>query len=290
MTDFVKQHTTVVGDPRYPVKTVQGIDYMTGTRINRVHSITEQIPRLINLFGRQINCIYTAQPEYQEQLKEKRQEREQRYNDLVNDNSDATSNTNFYSDHSENNLDTQPQDDTDTNNQSDIENIKDTNNIINQINNQPENIQTENEPSRNTEQTKPLEQQNKTKRQVNQQIPKNTNNITKHKPNNKNNNHPEIRIDNPPPEFTTQNYPPLQENLQKTQGTQQTQEQSQNKTIIEETLINEQPQPEPTIIEERPILQQITNTDTSSEFLSQPMISIKMTTLTPETVIRRHWK
>ena len=48
-------------------------------------------------------------------------------------------------------MDTQPQDDTDTNNQSDIENINDTNNIINQINNQPENIQTENEPSRNTQ-------------------------------------------------------------------------------------------------------------------------------------------
>ena len=44
MTDFVKQHTTVVGDPRYPVKTVRGIDYMTGTWIYRVHSITEHIP------------------------------------------------------------------------------------------------------------------------------------------------------------------------------------------------------------------------------------------------------
>ena len=135
-----------------------------------------------------------------------------------------------------------------------------------------------------------MEQQNKTKRQVNQHIPKNTNNITRRKPNNKNNNHPEIRIDNSPPESTTQNYPPLQQNLHKTQDAQQTQEQSQNKTIIEETLINEQPQPKPTIIEETPISQRITNTDTSSEFLSQPMISIKMTTLTPETVIRRHRK
>ena len=44
MTDFVNQHATVVGDPRYPVKTVQDIDYMTGTRIYRVHSITEHIP------------------------------------------------------------------------------------------------------------------------------------------------------------------------------------------------------------------------------------------------------
>ena len=97
---------------------------MTGTRIYRVHSITEHIPRLTNLFGR--------------------------------------------------------------------------------TNNQPEN-----KPSRNTEQTKPTDQQNKTKRQVNQHIPKNTNNITRRKHRNKNNNHLDIPIDNPPPEFTTQNYPPL---------------------------------------------------------------------------------
>ena len=43
MTDFVKQHAIVVGDLRYPVKTVQGINYMTGTRIYRVHSISEHI-------------------------------------------------------------------------------------------------------------------------------------------------------------------------------------------------------------------------------------------------------
>lgn len=194
MTDFVKQHAIVVGDPLYPVKTVQGIDYMTGTRIYRVHSITEHIPRLTNLFGR--------------------------------------------------------------------------------TNNQPENIQTENKPSRNTEQTKPTEQQNKAKRQVNQHIPKNTNNITRCKHKNKNNNHLDIRIDNSPPEFTTQNYPPLQQNPQKTQDTQQTQEQSQNETIIEETPIKE----------ETPILQQITNTDISLEFLSPTLISSKMTTSTPETI------
>ena len=96
MTDFVKQNATVVGNPRYPTKTVQGIDYLTGTHIYRVHSITKHIPRLINLFGRQFKCIYTAQPEYQEQLEQKRKEREhknQQNYQQQNNNDDTTSNT-----------------------------------------------------------------------------------------------------------------------------------------------------------------------------------------------------
>ena len=55
--------------------------------------------------GRQIKCIYTYQPEYQEQLEKQRRQREQRYNDLANDDSDTTSNTNFESEHSENDSD-----------------------------------------------------------------------------------------------------------------------------------------------------------------------------------------
>ena len=70
--DFVKQYATVVGDPQYPVKTAQDIEYMTGTRVYRVHSITQHIPQLVNLFGTQIKCIYTAQPEYQENIQRKR--------------------------------------------------------------------------------------------------------------------------------------------------------------------------------------------------------------------------
>ena len=40
MTDLVSQYATVVGNPRYPVKSIEGIEYMTGTRVYRVHSIT----------------------------------------------------------------------------------------------------------------------------------------------------------------------------------------------------------------------------------------------------------
>lgn len=69
----------------------------------------------------------------------------------------------------------------------------------------------------------------------------------------------------------------------KPQDTQETQEQSQNETIIEEIPINEQPQPKPTIIDETTISQQVTNTDMSLDFLS-PMIITKMTTSTPETI------
>ena len=72
MMDFVKQYATVVGDPRYPVKTAQDIEYMTGTRVYRVHSVTEHIPQLVNLFGTQIKCIYAAQPEYQENIQRER--------------------------------------------------------------------------------------------------------------------------------------------------------------------------------------------------------------------------
>ena len=45
MTDFVQQYTTVVGNPRYPVQLSDGIEYMTGTRVYRVHSLKEHIPR-----------------------------------------------------------------------------------------------------------------------------------------------------------------------------------------------------------------------------------------------------
>ena len=51
MNEYVQQYATVVGNPTYPVKTVEGIDYMTGTQIYRVHSLKEHIPRIINLFG-----------------------------------------------------------------------------------------------------------------------------------------------------------------------------------------------------------------------------------------------
>ena len=294
MTDFVKQYATVVGDPRYPIKTVQGIDYLTGTRIYRVHSITQHIPRLINLFGRQIKCIYTAQPEYQEQLERKRREREhknQQSNQQQNNNDDTTSNTISDDEHQwENNSDTNSSVDTTENSN---ENLQNTQNDINHIDNQTEtlqpeneqeqNIQIENESSHNIEETQIPTKQKTRKRQVNQHIPNNIENITRRKQKVKNTNNSEKRIETSPPELTDNNYPPLQKNQKENQINQQSQEQ-QNKTIIEETPLNEQPQPEPTIIDETPISQQITNTDTPLEFPSPPMVSNKMTTTTPETI------
>ena len=60
MTDFVKQYATVVGNPQYPQKSLDGIHYMTGTRVYRVHSITKHIPRIVEIFGCKIKCIYTS--------------------------------------------------------------------------------------------------------------------------------------------------------------------------------------------------------------------------------------
>ena len=287
MTDFVKQHATVVGDPRYPTKTVHGIDFLTGTRIYRVHSISKHIPRLINLFGRQIKCIYTAQPEYQEQLERKRREREhnnQQNNQQQNNNDDTTSNTISDDEHQwENNSDSNSSVDT-------TESIQNnTNHIANQIefrqteNEQEQNVQTENESPHNKEETQIPTPQQTRKRQVNQHIPNNTENITRRKQKTKNTNNSKRQIETSPPELTDNNYPPLQKNQKENQEIQQPQDQ-QNKTTIEETPLNEQPQPEPTIIEETPISQQLIDTDTPLDFLSPPLATNKMTTTTPDTI------
>ena len=265
MTDYVKQFAIVIGNPRYPVKVVKGVQYMTGTPIYRVHSLNKHIPRIINLFGQQIKCIYTSQPEYQEQLEKRKQQREQTHND--ND-SDTTSNTSETLTHTllDNETNTQSQDDN-TENQNEnvenqmnnqpendndhIENLNNTQIIINQINNQSDdNIQTENEPQQNTKsETENMQEQitkNKTKRQANQHLPNKSNNVTQRKRKNNNNNNnnktqEEIQVDNLPPQFTNQNYPPLQQNIPKNQNTQQTQEQQHEITVIEETPQNEQP-------------------------------------------------
>ena len=150
MTDFVKQYATVVGNPRNPTKTVQGIDYLTGTCIYRVHSITKYIPRPTNLFGTQIKCIYTVQPEYQEQLERKRREREhknQQNNQQQNNNDDTTSNTisddeNWW----ENESGTNSSEDT---TEKCSENLQNTQNNINHTDNQTETVQTEIEQEQN---------------------------------------------------------------------------------------------------------------------------------------------
>ena len=63
LNEFVEHHATVVGKPRYPTKKLGEIEYLTGTRVYRVHSIVKHIPRLISLFGRQIKCVYNNQPD-----------------------------------------------------------------------------------------------------------------------------------------------------------------------------------------------------------------------------------
>ena len=50
MTYYVKQFTTVIENPQYPVKIVQGIQYMTGTQIYPVHSLNQHTSRLISIF------------------------------------------------------------------------------------------------------------------------------------------------------------------------------------------------------------------------------------------------
>ena len=192
MTDFVKQYATVVGNPRYPTKTVQGIDYLTGTCIYRVHSISKHIPRLINLFGRQIKCIYTTQPEYQEQLERKRREREhknQQNNQQQNNNNDTTSNNMSEDDHRwESDSDTNSSVDTTENNSENLQNIQnninhkdDQTETLQTVNEQEQNIQIENEPRHKIKETQIPTRQKTRKRQVNQHIPNNTENITKRK-------------------------------------------------------------------------------------------------------------
>ena len=57
MTPFVQQYAVVIGKPRYPIETINDIDYLTGTRIYKVHSRKEHIPRTNKIFGRQTQCI-----------------------------------------------------------------------------------------------------------------------------------------------------------------------------------------------------------------------------------------
>ena len=65
MTQFVQQYAVVIGQLRYPTEDINNIEYLTATRIYKVHSRQEHIPRIIKLFGRQIQCLYTNQPEQQ---------------------------------------------------------------------------------------------------------------------------------------------------------------------------------------------------------------------------------
>lgn len=65
MTRFVEQYATIGGNPGYPLKKLDNIEYLTVTRVYRVIRITQHIPHLISLFGRQITYIYDGQPDHQ---------------------------------------------------------------------------------------------------------------------------------------------------------------------------------------------------------------------------------
>ena len=89
MTPFVQQYAVVIGKPRYPIETINDIDYLTGTRIYKVHSRKEHIPRINKIFGRQTQCIYTKKPKQQEWLQQKTQEQEQQNRELPNPDNDT---------------------------------------------------------------------------------------------------------------------------------------------------------------------------------------------------------
>ena len=63
LTQFMQQLATVLGFPRYPTKTHENIQYLTGTPIYGVINITKHIRCFNFLFGRQVKYIYTGQPE-----------------------------------------------------------------------------------------------------------------------------------------------------------------------------------------------------------------------------------
>ena len=204
MTQFIQQCATVVGQPRYPTKTLGEIEHYTGTRIYRVHSRKELIPRQITLFGRQIRCMYTKQPEYLAWL-EKKKEQNRNIPDTDNETqSDDENNT-------DNKEDTDPT-------ESDYESDKPVNKkrptkII---------ITTENQIDYNTNTNKKQTEnqieniQNNTKRQVNKHLTNNNQNITQRKKRRSKtqntSNDEEYWIDNLPPEFSEKNYSSLNNN------------------------------------------------------------------------------
>ena len=62
MAEFVQDQAIVVGQLRYPRKNLDGIEHLTVTWVYRVHTVRHHIPKRINLFSRQIKCVYDGQP------------------------------------------------------------------------------------------------------------------------------------------------------------------------------------------------------------------------------------
>ena len=176
MTDLVKQFATVVANPQYPQKSLHGIHYMTGTRVYRVHSIQERIPRIIDLFGRKIKCVYTSQPEYQDFLQRQNAERNNTQNsesDIENIENNNAENINKTENSNQPQQQTQnpPENDSPQNTQN-----ENTDNNNEESTNQP---QVQNPDNNN--QNEQTNKQTKSKRQVNNHLQQNHTNITQRK-------------------------------------------------------------------------------------------------------------
>ena len=162
MTDM-EDHAIEVEQPRYPHKKLNGIEYLAGTRVYRVHTIRNHIPRLMKLFGRQIKCVYDAQPEENTQ-----QQSQHNSSQTVTDNTESETDT-----------ETQSQRDTQT----------ETNQILQQEKemNQNQHSMKENEQNANdiTKQQNEnnVEKQPTRKRQVNQNLQQNKKQISNQREN-----------------------------------------------------------------------------------------------------------
>ena len=120
MTQFVQQYAVVIGQLRYPTEDINNIEYLTATRIYKVHSRREHIPRISKLFVKQIQCLYTNQPEQQEQLQQKKCEQERQNNELLNPDDDTES------EHQNSNTDTETEEEEENQNtDSETETIQD---------------------------------------------------------------------------------------------------------------------------------------------------------------------
>ena len=284
MTQFVQQYAVVIGKPRYPVETINDIKYLTGARIYRVHSRREHIPRIVKLFGRQIQCIYTQQPEQQEWLQRKKREQERQNNNFLNSDGDTESQQ------QNSHTDTETDNESDhQNTDSDIEETQHNEKHIEKQHNLENNIDKQNQrkptkititPESVIEYTSEIEdnsdKQNDTtnkKRQVNQHL-FNNQNITQRKTrpqqtqNKKNKNL--YWIDKLPPDVTEDNYPTLNNNNKQKQPPP--------------SKPNTQTSQDITIIEETPVSQQPTNEENEIGFLSPPIISKPYQLSTPDPI------
>ena len=95
LTQFLLEYPDIVGSPIHSKKIHNGILYCTGTRVDQVDKLHQNIPQIIhNMFGRTTMCIYNDHP-----INKHRTER----NNYGNyDKDTGTKNINSYSDNNQN--------------------------------------------------------------------------------------------------------------------------------------------------------------------------------------------